>query len=82
VLKNVQLKGADGRAEDLVQEFLGRGNARLFLHELEAWLRSPYHSLEEWDEIVQYQTEIPYSLPPREKRRLELGEDAEVKEGG
>ncbi|KAF2770942.1 hypothetical protein EJ03DRAFT_50964 [Teratosphaeria nubilosa] len=47
-------KGADGRAEDLVAEFLGRKNARLLLHELEAWLRTPFGRLAEWDKVVQY----------------------------
>lgn len=69
ILKKVQIKGADGRAEDLVQEFLGRENARLFLHELEAWLRAPYHTLEEWDGVVQYAVEIPYPLPEVRKTR-------------
>lgn len=68
VLRSVQIKGADGRAEDLVQEFLGRENARLFLHECEAWLRSPYERLEEWDGVVQYQIEVPYPLPEHRKR--------------
>ncbi|KAH9819825.1 ring finger domain protein [Teratosphaeria destructans] len=47
-------KGADGRAEDLVAAFLGRKNATLLLHELEAWLKSPLERLAEWDEVVQY----------------------------
>lgn len=72
ILKKVQIKGADGRAEDLIQEFLGRENSRLFLHELEAWLKAPYHTLEEWDRLVQYSVELPYPLPERRKRR-ELG---------
>lgn len=59
ILKKVQIKGADGRAEDLVQEVLGRENARLFLHELGGWLRAPYHTLEEWDGVVQYAVEMP-----------------------
>ncbi|TKA78386.1 hypothetical protein B0A55_04718 [Friedmanniomyces simplex] len=55
VLKVNELKGAGGHAEDLVTEFLRRENARLLLHELEAWLRSPFSRLEAWDEQVQYQ---------------------------
>lgn len=54
ILKTVDVKGAGGQAEDLLNEFLGRENARLFLHELEAWLRSPYTKLEDWDRHVQY----------------------------
>lgn len=54
ILKTVDINGAEGQAEDILQEFLGRDNARLFLHELKAWLRSPYALLEDWDRHVQY----------------------------
>lgn len=54
ILKTVDIKGSGGQAEDMLQEFLGRDNTRLFLHELKAWLRSPYTSLEDWDRNVQY----------------------------
>jgi hypothetical protein len=56
VLKSNDPKGADGHAEELVKEFLGREDARLLLHELDAWLRSPYERLEAWDAHVQYAT--------------------------
>ncbi|KAL8854040.1 MAG: hypothetical protein Q9221_001163 [Calogaya cf. arnoldii] len=54
ILKTVDVKGSGGQAEDMLQEFLGRENTQLFLHELKAWLRSPYTSLEDWDRHVQY----------------------------
>lgn len=54
VLKQCDVKAADGRAEDLLSEFLERGNARLLLHELHSWLRGPFERLEEWDRNVQY----------------------------
>ncbi|KAL8739253.1 MAG: hypothetical protein Q9181_000144 [Wetmoreana brouardii] len=54
ILKTVDIKGSGGQAEDMLQEFLGRANAQLFLHEMKAWLRSPYTSLEDWDHHVQY----------------------------
>ena len=54
ILKSVDIKGPDGQAEDMLQEFLGRDDARLFLHELRAWLRSPYTLLEDCDRHVQY----------------------------
>lgn len=54
ILKTNEPKGASGHAEDLLTDYLGRTNARLLLHELEAWLRSPYMSLSEWDDHVQY----------------------------
>lgn len=54
ILKSIDLKGSTGQAEELLKDFLGRENARLFLHELEAWLRSPYERLADWDRMVQY----------------------------
>ena len=54
ILKTVDIKGSGGQAEDMLQEFLGREDTRLFLHELRSWLRSPYLSLEAWDRNVQY----------------------------
>ena len=54
ILKTVDIKGSGGQAEEMLLEFLGRADTRLFLHELRAWLRSPYTSLEDWDRHVQY----------------------------
>ncbi|KAJ5885246.1 Zinc finger RING-type [Penicillium taxi] len=54
ILRTVDIKDSAGQAEELLKDFLGRENARLFLHELLAWLRSPYTSLENWDRHVQY----------------------------
>lgn len=54
ILKTVDINGSAGQAEDMLQEFLGRDNTKLFLHELKAWLRSPYVILEDWDRHVQY----------------------------
>ncbi|OJD14420.1 hypothetical protein AJ78_05221 [Emergomyces pasteurianus Ep9510] len=54
ILRTVDMKGSSGQAEELLQEFIGRDHARLFLHELQAWLRSPYTSLADWDRAVQY----------------------------
>jgi hypothetical protein len=56
ILKTVDIQGSAGQAEDLIQEFLGRDNTRLLLHEIRAWLRSPYTNLEDWDRNVQYNT--------------------------
>lgn len=61
MLKSVDIKGSTGQAEDMLQEVLGRDNTRLFLHELRAWLRSPYLALRDWDCNVQYD-ETPESL--------------------
>lgn len=54
----MDIKGSAGQAEELLRDFLGRDNARLFLHELQAWLRSPYVSLEDWDRNVQYEDTV------------------------
>jgi hypothetical protein len=54
IIKSIPIKGSEGQAGDLLSEYLGRQNAILFLHELEAWLRSPFSKLEDWDRVVQY----------------------------
>jgi hypothetical protein len=54
----VDVKASNGHAENLLAEFLGRENTRLFLHELQAWLRSPYTKLDEWDREVQYREKL------------------------
>ncbi|KAF4461740.1 RING U-box [Fusarium albosuccineum] len=54
ILKSMDTQGSTGQAENMIQEFLGRDNTRLLLHELGAWLRSPFESLTEWDRAVQY----------------------------
>lgn len=54
IIKKVDMKASNGHAENLLSEFLGRESARLFLHELNAWLRSPFSRLKHWDEEVQY----------------------------
>jgi len=60
ILKTLELKDSSGRAEDLLAEFLGRENARLFLHELENWMRSPYQELGDWDRVMQYKGKLPW----------------------
>ncbi|KAK3486660.1 uncharacterized protein B0T23DRAFT_325240 [Neurospora hispaniola] len=54
ILKTVDIQGSAGQAEDMLADFLGRDHARLFLHELRSWLRSPAHSLVAWDKEVKY----------------------------
>ncbi|OAA77312.1 Zinc finger, RING/FYVE/PHD-type [Akanthomyces lecanii RCEF 1005] len=54
MLKSVEMMGNRGAAQNTLADYLGREFARLFLHELRSWLRSPYTSLEEWDRAVQY----------------------------
>ncbi len=54
ILKSVDIMGSAGQAEDMLSDFLGRDNTKLFLHELRAWLRSPFTKLEDWDRATQY----------------------------
>lgn len=54
MLKSMEIKGADGAMVRLVGEMLGKEDAGLLCHELEAWLRSPFGRLEDWDANVQY----------------------------
>ncbi|KAH7394052.1 hypothetical protein DE146DRAFT_757529 [Phaeosphaeria sp. MPI-PUGE-AT-0046c] len=58
IIRMIDLKASNGHAENLLAEFLGRENSRLFLHELQTWLRSPYIKLEEWDQEVHYDREL------------------------
>ncbi|KAG6011015.1 hypothetical protein E4U21_000046 [Claviceps maximensis] len=58
ILKSVDIMGSGGQAEEMLSDFLGRDNTRLFLHELRAWLRSPFTKLEDWDRAVQYDGNI------------------------
>ncbi|KAL8693574.1 MAG: hypothetical protein Q9218_001616 [Villophora microphyllina] len=69
ILKTVDIKGSGGQAEDMVQEFLGRQNTQLFLHELKAWLRSPYISLADWDRHVQY-ADVASTIPVTTKSQF------------
>src|SRR6202012_6025783 len=75
ILRTVDMKGSAGQAEELLRDFIGRDNARLFLHELQAWLRSPYIYLEDWDRHVQYPTSPPNTpnSRPRESDRSSRG---------
>lgn len=53
ILKTVDMQESSGHAEELLSDFLGRDNCRIFLHELRNFLRSP-HSVAAWDRHVQY----------------------------
>ncbi|KYK60791.1 hypothetical protein DCS_01929 [Drechmeria coniospora] len=54
LLQRLEIRGSDGSLEDDLTSHLGRENARLLLHELLSFLRSPYVTLAEWDRNVQY----------------------------
>ncbi|PWI72057.1 RING finger domain protein [Purpureocillium lilacinum] len=54
LLQHFEIRGSDGGLEDVVARHLGRENTQLLLHELHAFLRSPFERLEDWDRAVQY----------------------------
>jgi hypothetical protein len=66
IVKTVDIQDSAGQAEDMLSGFLGRDNARLFLHELRNWLRSPCQSLAVWDREVQYPDERRNYTPPND----------------
>lgn len=76
ILKTVDIQGSTGQAEEMLQEFLGRENTRLFLHEMRSWLRSPYISLADWDRNVQY-NEVGPGKEPREESSTGEGSSQE-----
>ncbi|EPS44635.1 hypothetical protein H072_1389 [Dactylellina haptotyla CBS 200.50] len=59
IVKTVNLKGAEGKAEDLLEEFLGREFAGVFIHELNAFLKSPFVRVRDFDGWAQYEMDIP-----------------------
>lgn len=80
ILKFHDLKGSTGAAEEMLQDFIGRQNTRLFLHELGAWLRSPYTRLPDWDRHVQYSVPLPTTeseaeRPPGASRKRRYAPD-------
>lgn len=77
ILKTVNLKSSGGQAEELLQEFLGKDDTRLFLHELGAWLRSPYTLLDDWDRNVQYGEDATKLLEKKEQQSFNHADDAE-----
>ncbi|KAG6050165.1 hypothetical protein E4U39_004725 [Claviceps sp. Clav50 group G5] len=79
ILKSVDIMGSGGQAEEMLSDFLGRDNTRLFLHELRAWLRSPYTKLEDWDRAVQYDENV--SREARSSREGAASRDTSSAEG-
>ncbi|PNP45343.1 hypothetical protein TGAM01_v200802 [Trichoderma gamsii] len=76
ILKSVDIMGSAGQAEDMLSEFLGRDNTRVFLHELRSWLRSPFTRLEDWDRAVQYDPVPPEESPSGPAPDRSRNEDA------
>ncbi|EFX00979.1 ring finger domain containing protein [Grosmannia clavigera kw1407] len=79
ILKTMDTQGSAGQAEELLRDFLGRDCARLFLHELRSWLRSPYLTLDSWDRHVQYGAPTTPSRH-RSKRRLASRSETALRE--
>ncbi|KAK6349885.1 hypothetical protein TWF696_006145 [Orbilia brochopaga] len=59
VVKSMPLRDAEGRAEELLAEFLGREFAGVFVHELHAFLKSPFVRVRDYDAWAQYAMEVP-----------------------
>lgn len=57
----------------MLTDFLGRQNARIFLHELHAFLRSPFTNLSHFDSFAQYSRPIPIRFPDREDSVINNG---------
>ncbi|KAK1783333.1 hypothetical protein QBC45DRAFT_400302 [Copromyces sp. CBS 386.78] len=81
ILKTVDIQGSAGQAEDMLTDFLGRDHARLFLHELRSWVRSPAHSLVAWDKEVKYPT-VSSAEETSRKRKAQESLDVEDEEEG
>ena len=77
ILKTMDIQGSAGEAENMISEYLGRQDTQLFLHELRAWLRSPYTRLEQWDEAVQYDGEIRPGWLARRPLGAQVDEDGD-----
>lgn len=80
ILKSVDLKSASGAAEDMLAEFLGRRNAGVFVHEVNAFLRSPYERVEDFDRWAQYPSVEKGARGVPEWEREDDGGDAGRKE--
>ncbi|KAK3290638.1 uncharacterized protein B0H64DRAFT_420829 [Chaetomium fimeti] len=82
ILKTVDLQDSAGQAETMLADFLGgAAAARLFLHELRSWLRSPAAGLAAWDREVQYPAREARDRD-RDRGRGRGSADEGVEEGG
>ncbi|ESZ94111.1 RING finger domain protein [Sclerotinia borealis F-4128] len=64
IVKSEDFQNVPSFMENMLQEYLGR-NARLFSHELRAWMESPYDSLDQWDRNARYPAITGSALPRR-----------------
>ncbi|GAB7343596.1 hypothetical protein MBLNU457_1597t1 [Dothideomycetes sp. NU457] len=72
MLKSMEIKGADGAMVRLVGEMVGKEDAGLLCHELEAWLRSPFGRLEDWDAGVHRTKQVSYKFQVKKDFKPEL----------
>lgn len=56
ILKSMNLRGSAGQAEEILSEILGKENAQIFAHDLNAFVRPPCTSttLQPFDNFAQY----------------------------
>ncbi|KAL2148113.1 hypothetical protein VTH82DRAFT_2215 [Thermothelomyces myriococcoides] len=81
ILKTVDIQGSAGQAEAMLADFMGRDHARLFLHELRNWLRSPAPGLAAWDREVQYPEPGASVLLHRDVVSRSDSEDGDAEDG-
>lgn len=62
IVKSINLRSAEGSAEELLEEFLGKDYAGVFVHELNAYLKSPFVRVRDYDSWAQYTIPIPKEL--------------------
>lgn len=82
ILKSVDIMGSVGTARDMLADFLGGENARQFLHELRAWLRSPFTKLEDWDRAVQYGPSEPRQEADEQQQQRMPGDSSNGRSSG
>jgi hypothetical protein len=88
VLRIIDLKASTGAAEDILSDFLGRENAKIFCHEIHAFLRSPFTNLAAFDNFAQYERPLPTrfdgeGMPIEEagrERRMDARDDTQAPE--
>ncbi|KAM3456412.1 hypothetical protein MY3296_001691 [Beauveria thailandica] len=69
--RDVEELAAASELHILLAADLGGSAARLLMHELKAWLRSPYASLEEWDAAVRYPRLDEWTARAQRESRLQ-----------
>lgn len=54
ILRTIDPRDMSDWAHHILTETLGHENARLFLHELSSWMRSPFRYVKDWEDVMDY----------------------------